>query len=139
MAIVAGDFTEISYNHPTLGTGFFYPVAGEDGSLDTGGFRTEDDNQAIAGNGEAIDKMKRTRWSYEDTLKWDMSGVNDIDMLTKMTASVHHAVFTFTHVSGAVWQATGKPVGDIVGSGQNASIPIKFSGGGVAKKTMNEL
>ncbi len=139
MAIQAGDFTEISYNHPNLGSGFFFPIAGEDGTLDLGGFRTEDDANAIAGSGEAIDKMKRTRWSFEDTLKWDLANVNDLDILTKMAESSLHSTFTFTHVSGAVFHATGKPVGDLVGSGQNAQIPVKFSGGGVAKKIINEF
>jgi hypothetical protein len=40
---VHGDILEVTYNHPTLGSGVFYPKANEGNKFDPGGFRNNDD------------------------------------------------------------------------------------------------
>ncbi len=139
MSIIAGDWIEIGYSHPTLGNGFLFALAGEDGTLDLGGFRSEDDANAIAGNGQMIDKMKRVRWSFEVPVKWDAANDDDLAKITALAESRQEAEYTFSHQSGAGYAATGKPVGDIQGSGAGASITLKLQGGGKARKVAVEL
>lgn len=134
MSIVAGDFTEITFNHPTLGSGVFLPKSGEDSSLDLGGFRSDDDAQMIAGNGGMIDKMNRNRWFFESQLAGDMNTAGDLEKLTALAESPVQADWTFTHINGTVYGAKGKPVGDIKQNPNTGALPIKVSGGGKAKK-----
>ena len=53
MAATGGDILEITFNHPTLGSGTIYPKSGEDSTLITGGFRSEDED---TGN-KAVEEM----------------------------------------------------------------------------------
>lgn len=134
MAFVAGDLTEITYNHPDVGTGRFYPKAGEDGTFDLGGYTSNDDAQMIAGNGGMIDQMNAKRWSLEATVAWDMNDTNELDNLRKLASSPKPATWTVTHINGTVWGATGKPVGDVQGNSNAGTIGLKISGGGVMAK-----
>jgi len=134
MAVVSGDILEIGYNHPTIGTGVFLPKSAEDGTYDPGGFRTNDDANAVDGGGRAIQQMNRTRWSLETTISWDMNIVNELDVLRALASSPVDATFTITHINGAVHSALGKPVGDIQGNSNAGTISVKFSGGGLMKK-----
>ena len=61
---VGGDITEITYNHPTIGSGVFYPKAAEDNTFDTGGLRSDDDANMIDGAGNMIDKMNNFTFIY---------------------------------------------------------------------------
>ena len=133
MAFVGGDFTEITYTHPTVGTGTIYPKSGEEGTLDLGGFRSDDEQEGIAGNGEMIDMMKRKRWSFEQACANDMNDAEELDKVVQMAESTEPADWTMTHINGAVYKGTGKPVGDIQGS-SNSTFTLKISGGGKAKK-----
>ena len=54
MAAVGGDITEITYNHPDLGSGGLYPKAGEDTSYFVGGVVTGSDANMIDGGGNTI-------------------------------------------------------------------------------------
>ena len=131
---VAGDLTEITYNHPSLGTGRLYPKAGEDSTFDYGGYTSADDANMIAGNGQMIDKMSAKRWSLSATIAWDMNDTNELSKLSALAASPVQADWTITHINGTVWGGKGKPVGDIQGNGNAGTIALKISGGlGMAK------
>ena len=65
MARVGGDITEISFNHPTIGSGVLYPKSGEEFNYDLGGIRTDDDAKGTTGDGQSIKKMTRNRWMIE--------------------------------------------------------------------------
>lgn len=134
MSNIGGDISEVTFKHPTVGDGVFTVKSGEDTSFDPGGFRNDDDANGITGNGIAIYKKNNMRWSFEAPYSWDMNTNNEIDLLKQIAESPLEADFTFSHVNGTVWAATGQVVGDIVGAMQDASIPIKLSGGGGAKK-----
>lgn len=129
MAFNGGDVFELTYNHPTIGAGTFFVKAGEDTTFDTGGFRTEDDMAAIAGNGQMIKKVNRMRWSFEGPIAWDMVTANEIVPLTDLAADPVNAQWTISHINGTVWAGEGTVVGEIPGSGQDATIPVKISGG----------
>jgi hypothetical protein len=134
MAAIGGDIIEITYNHPTLGSGVIYPKAAEDSTFDIGGFRSSDDANMIDGAGQMIDQMNRTRWSVETTVAWDMNTGLTLERLTQLTQSPLFADWTVTHINGTIYGGKGKPVGDLQGNGNAATFTFKLAGGGVLKK-----
>lgn len=132
--IVGGDIIEITFNHPTIGSGVVYPKSGEDNTLDLGGFRSDDDANGIDGGGNMIDKMKRTRPSFEGTFAWDMNQRQELEKLVALAESPVPASFTFSHINGSVYGGTGKPVGDLKGNQGNATIAVKIAGENKFKK-----
>ena len=134
MAIIGGDVFEVTFNHPTVGDGTFFVKSGEDTTFDPGGFRTADDENSIAGNGQIIKKMNRVRWSFEGPVAWDMNGNNEIDVLKQLASNPVDANYTISHINGTVWSGEGTIVGDIKGATQDASIPIKIAGSNELKK-----
>jgi len=131
MAYIGGDIIEITYNHPTLGSGTFYPVSGESATVDNGGFRSDDEANSIAGNGAMIDIMKRVRWSVEVACAWSLGEQEDTLKLAELASSPELSDWTFTHVSGTIMGAKGKPVGDIQGDTGAGTFNLKVSGGGI--------
>jgi len=132
---VGGDIIEITWNHPTLGTGTWYPKAAEDNTFDQGGYRSTDDANMIDGGGNMIDQINRVRWSFEGTIAWEMNIADTLGDARKLAASPVQADYTFTHINGTVWSGKGKPVGDLQGNGNAATFPVKISGGGLFVKT----
>lgn len=131
---VGGDIIEITYNHPTIGSGVLYPKAAEDNTFDPGGFRSADDQNMIDGAGNMIDKMNRGRWSFEGSISWDMNAAQELEQLVALASSPVQADWTFSHINGTVYAGKGKPVGDIKGNGNTANLPLKISGGSVLKQ-----
>lgn len=130
---VGGDITEITYNHPTLGTGVIYPKASEDSTYDLGGFVSNDEANAIDGSGTMIDKMNRKRWFFQVAVSWDMNSRKELEKLVALASDPTAADWTFTHINGTVYGGNGKPVGDLSGNGNAATFPLKVSGGGILK------
>ena len=54
MATLGGDISEVTYNHSVIGSGVFYPKAGEGNTFDPGGIRNSDDASGIDGSGDMI-------------------------------------------------------------------------------------
>lgn len=131
-----GDILEISYKHPTLGSGVIYPKSSEDSTYDLGGFRSNDDANMVDGSGDMIDQLNRVRWSFEVTVSWDMNTREDLESLVELAASPVLTEWTFSNVNGTVYRGTGKPVGDMQGNGNAATFPLKVSGGGNLKKIL---
>jgi hypothetical protein len=131
---VGGDIIEITYNHPTLGSGTINPKAAEDSTYDLGGFRSNDEANGIDGGGNMIDQLNRVRWSFEVTVSWDMNVKTELEKLTDLAASPELADWTFTNINGTVYGGKGKPVGDLQGNGNASTFPLKISGGAKLKK-----
>jgi len=131
---VGGDIIEVTYNHPTIGSGVFYPKANEDSTYDLGGFRSADEANGIDGGGNMIDQLNRARWSFEVGISWDMNDKEELEKLSSMTASPLLADWTFSHINGTIYSGKGKPVGDINANGNSAMSTLKVSGGGTLKK-----
>lgn len=134
MAAVGGDITEVTFNHPTLGSGIIFPKAAEDSTYDLGGFRENDDVNMIDGGGNMISQLNRARWSFEVPVAWDMNDAATLEKITELSASPVHAEWTFSHINGTVYGGTGKPVGDLQGNGNAGTFTLKVSGGGKLKK-----
>jgi hypothetical protein len=129
-----GDIREITFKHPTIGSGIFLPKAAEDSTINYGGFRSSDDANMVTASGEMIDQINNTRWSFESLIKWDNKSDADYEKLIQLAGDPVLAEWTFTHVSGATWAGTGKPVGEIPGNGNQSTIPLKVAGGGSLKR-----
>lgn len=134
MSRIGGDILEVSYNHPTIGSGVLYPKSGEESSYDLGGFRTDDDAQGTTGDGRTLRKITRNRWVFEVPIGWDMLLTDELDKLKKMAGDPIEAEWSISHLNGDVHRGTGAPVGDLVGNGGAATIPLKVSGGGEMQK-----
>jgi hypothetical protein len=129
MGAVGGDITEITYNHPTLGTGTWFPKASEDSTFDPGGIRGNDDANMVDGGGRTIRQLNRVRWSFAGTVAWDMNSANELEQARKLAASPVEADWTISHINGTVWGGKGAPVGDVQGNGNAGTFSIKLSGG----------
>lgn len=134
MAAVGGDILEITYNHPTLGSGTLFPKASEDSTFDPGGVRGNDDANMITGNGQSIRQLNRVRWSFDVVIAWDMNSSDEVEKLSKMAGDPDEADWTISHINGTIYSGKGAPVGDIKGNGNTATTPLKVSGGGALKK-----
>ncbi len=134
MNTTAGDITEITFNHPTIGSGTVYPKSNEDGTFVLGGFQSVDDENMIDGKGDSIDQMNRVRWSVETTIAWDNLNAQDLEKFVALASSPEEAEFTFSLVSGSVYGGKGKPVGQLAGAVNGGTFPVKLSGGQKLKK-----
>ncbi len=132
--MVGGDVTEVTFNHPTIGTGVLFVKSDEDSELDLGGYRSSDEEKSIDTGGNMIDVMTLSRWSATFVIAGDVVTREDLEKLTSLTSDPVLATWTVTHISGAIYQATGKPVGDIKEALKAATIQLKIAGGGKMKK-----
>lgn len=134
MSAVGGDILEITYNHPTIGSGTWFPKSNEDSTFDPGGIRNADDENNVDGGGNNIIIKNRKRWSFEGVVSWDANVSNELDQADALAESPVDAEWTITSINGTVWSGTGNIVGDVQGNGNAATMPIKLAGGAKLKK-----
>lgn len=127
MSYTGGDIKSIAFNHPTLGSGTIYPKAGEDGTIDLGGYTASDDAANITSQGQMIDVITAKRGSFEIVCAWDMNDKDELNKVNDMAASPILGDWTINHISGAVYGGKGKPVGDIKGSTNGSTFTLKLS------------
>jgi len=136
MAVVSGDITEITCKHDELGDFTFYPVAGEDNTLQDGGFQNEQNTDAVDGSGRSLNKKMRKKWSFSGPVAWKMHDP-DRDEFADIKALEEHpdeGEWTFEHVSGAIWSATGTPAGGQEGNVGTGRFELQVEGGGRIEK-----
>ena len=129
-----GDIIEITYNHPTIGTGVFFAKSAEDSTFDLGGFTSADDLQKVDGGGNMIDTINRKRWKFGVAISWDMNSRNELQKIQDLSGSPIQADWTISSINGTVWGGKGKPVGDYEANGNEATTDLLISGGGRLKK-----
>ena len=135
MKYKAGDIIEVTYNHPSLGSGTFFCKANEDGTLEPGGFRNNDDDNSVTGNGQIIiQKNYRLATMEFPPIAWDMTDKDDQKKLSDLAESSDLADYTIAHVSGAIWAGSGIPVGDIPGVTNTAQVTLKLAFNGKLKQ-----
>ena len=127
MAYKAGDITEITFNHPTIGSGRLFPKANESGTIDRGGFRNNDDANQIAGDGQMIIQKNRVRGSFEIPIAWDMVSADEQQKLVNLANEAEPADWTITSISGAVWAERGIPVGDLQADTNTGIMTLKIA------------
>lgn len=131
---IGGDIIEVTYNHPTIGSGTINVKAAEDSTYETGGLRSNDDDNSITGNGSMIDQMNRVRPFFEVTATWDMLEAQDLEKCVQMAASPVKADWTIENANGTVYGMRGKPVGALQGNGNASTFTLKVAGDGSMKK-----
>lgn len=125
------DFKQIGIKHSSLGTVMLYPKAGENGQIEPGGYTTESDPKGVTGSGEAIYKQSIGRWVVETPpIAWKRSGIDTLNQVKAIADSFEECDCTFELADGTIWVGKGKIVGDIKGATFDATIPLKFEGGG---------
>jgi hypothetical protein len=134
MAFIGGDLISISYKHPTLGSGTWYPKSAEDGNVDNGGYNSTDEANGITGAGQMITTINRKRWMVEVTVGWDMANTDEVAKAGLLAGSPVDADWIFEHINGTVWGGKGRPVGDLQGSTDKATTKMKIAGGGELKQ-----
>lgn len=131
---VGGDVLEISFKHETLGSGKLRCKAAEDGTLEKGGLRNNDDENSVTGDGQLILNKNYRRGTWESPpVAWDMTEQKTLDVLSQMAESSLAADWTISHVSGQIWGGNGVPVGDIPGATNTAQITLKLAFNGKVK------
>nr|WP_299067175.1 hypothetical protein [uncultured Allomuricauda sp.] len=125
-----GDVEEIVCKH-SLGTFRFQAKANEDFTINPGGFRSDDDDDAITGGGQMIDKINRKRWSIEGPVAVDTASENESKNLPLLSKSAELGVWTISLSNGTVYKGTGKPVGDLNFGTNEVQMPLKVAGGGI--------
>lgn len=123
-----GDITTITCNHPTLGTLKFYGKSNADSTYDTGGIRTNDDNNGIDGSGRPIYQQNRQRAMFQVDISWSMGSNYEIENLSALSTSPQDATWTFVNINQVIYKMQGKPVGDIQGNGNTSTITLKVGG-----------
>lgn len=129
-----GDLIEITYNHPTVGSGILFCKAAEDNTFDLGGFRSADEANMVDSGGNMIDQMNRARWKVEAVVSNDMNSREEMEKVNDLAASPATADWTFSHINGTVYTGNGKPVGDYSLNVNQSTFTLIVSGGGKLKK-----
>lgn len=130
---VGGDILEVTYNHPTLGSGTLFPKSSEDNMYDLGGFRSKDEASGIDGGGSPIDVMNQVRGFFEAVVANDMNTNKELEAVSALAASPVPATWTFSVVNGKSYTGSGKPVGDLSGNINQGTFKLKVSGGTFAQ------
>lgn len=129
MASYGGDITEIRYNNSEVGSGVFYPVSGQAGTLDPGGLRNTDDAAAMSGDGQLVITKNRVRGSLEIVCANDMNIRNDIEVYKALHQSTVITDWTISINNGTIWGGSGVPVGDLAADVNAATFPLKVAAG----------
>lgn len=134
MGATGGQITNITFNHPTLGSGTFFPKSDESSTYQLGGPKSEDDDSLIDGGEGMIDIMQNKRPGFQAVIAWDANIQETLEKVNAMAASPVLGNWTITSVNGTVYALKGKPVGPVDGSGNEATVQLKVAGGGRMKK-----
>lgn len=129
MAAVGGDILEITYNHPTLGSGVLHPKSGEDNSYFPGGIITGSDENMIDGSGAPIWQKNRKRGFFEVVCANDQNLGQEFEKIIALSADPVAADWTFTNINGTVYGGSGKPVNIADANLNQATFTLRVEGG----------
>jgi hypothetical protein len=99
--------------------------------LKLGGFENE---VQANGNGTARIIKLRVPWSLTGGSVVVDDDNGDLEFLQERANSSRYEVITITYASGAIYQGTGIPTGEVQKSSQSTTVPIEFMGQGAASK-----
>lgn len=127
---MGGDIIEITYNHPTIGTGVLYPKAAEDNTFFIGGIQTASDANMIDGSGKPIWQKNRSRAYFVAVVSNDMNGdTPEFEKIQQLSADPVPAQWTFTVINGVTYGGEGKPVGDLEQNINQSTFSLRVEGG----------
>ena len=126
---VHGDFIEITYNHPTIGSGVLFPKANESNTIDLGGFRNNDDASQVTSAGQLMIQKNRVVGFFEVTVENDHNVRNDLQRIVDLSGAAAQAEWTVQLINGAVYAGTGVPVGDLQVDTNTGTFTLKVASG----------
>ena len=131
---VNGDIREITYSHPTIGSGAFKTKSNESNTFDPGGFRTNDDANQVTSDGTMMQQKNRVLGFLEVVCENDMDVRLDVQKVQELSADSVQADWTFTMNNGSVYKGKGTPVGDIQADTNTGTFTLKVNGAGFEKQ-----
>lgn len=123
MAITGGDILEVSWLHPTLGAGFFYPVSGSESTFNKGGLRTND-NSPVDAAGRLIRTMNRQPGKFSLTVASDPVDSQEFDTASTIASDLAEAIWTVALINGAIYKGKGSIEGSLELDGQKSTFPL---------------
>jgi hypothetical protein len=132
MSATAGDLIEARVEHPTLGNHTFYPKSNESVTKDGGGYRANDDANAVTAVG-MITQINLVRASLEMVVANDENVREDADFAIALSGAAVDGEWTFTHKNGVTLGMTGRPVGDIQPDLNVGTFTLKIAGTNMRK------
>lgn len=124
-----GDIIEITYNHPTIGSGVLYPKAGEDNNYFPGGVTTGSDANMITSAGDPIYQMNRSRGYFVVNVANEQNTRQDLEKIIELSGHPEPADWTFTVINGVVYGGKGKPVDVPEGNINQSTFSLRVEGG----------
>lgn len=128
-----GDIREITYNHPTIGSGAFFAVSAQSITYSPGGYRTDDNANGIASNGDPIFVINQVRGHFTVIIENDTTVRNDVDILARLAEDPLPAEWTVSLLNGSTFRGKGKPVGDFEPDLNTGQVTLKIAGGAFKK------
>lgn len=128
--VINGDIVEIAWSNPDLGSGFFFPIANTDSTLNLGGFRGND-QAVLDGAGRLMNQKNRMPWSASMETANDPLNTKELEAASALAASTAETVYTITHVSGVRYKGAGTILGNLEGNFNKGSFQLTLTGGGV--------
>ena len=131
--ITGGDLKEVTWKNADVGTGRYRSKAGEDHSLDPGGFETADDKGNVDSGGNFMNIKVTKPWSYEGTITWDknVSSRREIQTYQSLSNSFLPTTWTFGCIDGTVFAGSGSVVGEVKGNAAKGTFSFKVMGSGI--------
>jgi hypothetical protein len=129
MAAVGGDIIEVTYNHPTLGTGFFKAVVGEANTFQPGGFMNSDEETGLNAQGGLIIDKTRTRAFFEIVVESDLNVDEDLIRAKALAENTAPANWSISIVNGTIWSGSGVPVGAMDADIKASRFTLKVASG----------
>lgn len=127
MAIIGGDWLQITVQHPTLGKHTFLPKSNETSTFDVGGITTNDDANQVTATRQGIWQMNMARGFLETVVANDMNEGQDVIFAKKLSGDPVDGTWTASHINGSIWGFTGRPVGDIQADMNAATFTLKVA------------
>jgi hypothetical protein len=124
----AGGIVEITFNHPTIGSGVLRVKTDEDSTYRLGGIITKDDPKSVDGRGKPIWILENTMGFFEVVCVNDQNVKEDLEKVSALAADLVPAQWTFEIINGVTYGGTGKPVGELDGNINQGTFKLKVLG-----------
>ena len=131
----SGDITEITFNNDVTGSFTIFCKSNESGTLEKGGPRVNDDDNAVTGNGISLTQLNYRKGSFESPpVDWDMTDQDAQSKLEEATERGIQSKITIASITGVIFGGLGIPVGDLPGDTNTGLITLKIAFSGKVKK-----
>ena len=122
---MAGDTLELTILHPTVGSRTFAAKAGEDVTMDLGGYTSE---RMKNGNLSGHKSLTAKPWEIAGISLEALPGDGSLEFLQDVQDSPEDAEIEWTHINGHVYKGTGSLEADVKASTKDGYVPVTLTG-----------